>query len=264
MGEAKGASDVVQFGTFRADFRTGELRRQGVQIKLQGKPLQLLAVLVQHPGELVTRDELRRTLWGDQTFVDFERSLNIAITKLRAALGDSADNPRFVETLPRRGYRFIAPLTVGTEQQTIPAPSDTGAAQAQSPPTKTEAPPAMFEAGPGAAEQRPVRRPTRRRALLIGALSVPAVAAAVFAGIWVAEQRRTGGPPRVESLAVLPWRTCPEMLTRSFWQMPSPTRSSRSWGRSTPYGWSLELRLSVTRESGRRCPTSAESCASMR
>ena len=204
MGEAKGASDVVQFGTFRADFRTGELRRQGVQIKLQGKPLQLLAVLVQHPGELVTRDELRRTLWGDQTFVDFERSLNIAITKLRAALGDSADNPRFVETLPRRGYRFIAPLTVGTEQQTIPASSDTGAAQAQSPPTKTEAPPAMSEAGPGAAEQRPVRRPSRRRALLIGALSVPAVAAAVFAGIWVAEQRGTGGPPRVESLAVLP------------------------------------------------------------
>ena len=113
MGEAKRASNVVQFGTFRADFRTGELRRQGVQIKLQGKPLQLLAVLVQHPGELVTRDELRRTLWGDQTFVDFERSLNIAITKLRAALGDSADNPRFVETLPRRGYRFIAPRHCG-------------------------------------------------------------------------------------------------------------------------------------------------------
>ena len=204
MGEAKRASDVVQFGTFRADFRTGELRRQGVQIKLQGKPLQLLAVLVQHPGELVTRDELRRTLWGDQTFVDFERSLNIAITKLRAALGDSADNPRFVETLPRRGYRFIAPLTVGTEQQTIPASSGTGETQAQSPQAKPEAPPAMSEAGPGAAEQRPVRRPSRRRALVIGALSVPAVAAAVFAGIWVAEQRGTGGPPRVESLAVLP------------------------------------------------------------
>src|SRR5688572_10150490 len=204
MGEGKRASDVVQFGTFRADFRTGELRRQGVQIKLQGKPLQLLAVLVQHPGELVTRDELRRTLWGDQTFVDFERSLNIAITKLRAALGDSADNPRFVETLPRRGYRFIAPLTAGTEQQTTPASSGTGEMQAQSSPAKPEAPPAMSEAGPGAAEQRPVRRPRRRRALVIGLLSVPAVAAAVFAGIWVAEQRGTGGPPRVESLAVLP------------------------------------------------------------
>ena len=204
MGEAKRASDVVQFGTFRADFRTGELRRQGVQIKLQGKPLQLLAVLVQHPGELVTRDELRRTLWGDQTFVDFERSLNIAITKLRAALGDSADNPRFVETLPRRGYRFIAPLTVGTEQQTIRESSGMGGMQAQSSQAKPEAPPAMSEAGPRTAEQRPVRRPSRRRALVIGLLSVPAVAAAVFAGIWVEEQRGTGGPPRVESLAVLP------------------------------------------------------------
>lgn len=202
MGEAKRASGVVQFGTFRADFRTGELRKQGVQIKLQGKPLQLLAVLVQHPGELVTRDELRRTLWGDQTFVDFERSLNIAITKLRAALGDSADNPRFVETLPRRGYRFIAPLTVGTEQQTTPASSGTGEMQAQSPQAKPEAPPAMSEARPGG--QRPVRRPNRRRALVIGALSVAAAATAAFAGIWVAEQRGTGGPPRVESLAVLP------------------------------------------------------------
>jgi TolB-like protein/DNA-binding winged helix-turn-helix (wHTH) protein/Tfp pilus assembly protein PilF len=204
MGEAKRASDVVQFGTFRADFRTGELRRQGVQIKLQGKPLQLLAVLVQHPGELVTRDELRGTLWGDQTFVDFERSLNIAITKLRAALGDSADNPRFVETLPRRGYRFIAPLTVGTEQQTIPPSNGTGEMQAQSSQAKPEAPPVMSEAGPRAAEQRPAPSPSRRRVLVFGALSVPAVAAAMFAGIWVAEQRGTGGPPRVESLAVLP------------------------------------------------------------
>ena len=110
MGEAKRAIDVVQFGIFQADFRTGELRRQGVQIKLQGKPLHLLAVLVENPGELVTRDELRRRLWGE-TFVDFERSLNIAITKLRTALGDSADSPRFIETLPRRGYRFIAPVT---------------------------------------------------------------------------------------------------------------------------------------------------------
>ena len=204
MGEIKRASDVVQFGTFRVDFRTGELRRQGVPIKLQDKPLQLLAVLVQHPGELVTRDELRRTLWGDQTFVDFERSLNIAITKLRAALGDSADNPRFVETLPRRGYRFIAPLTVGTEPQTIPASSGTGEIQAPSPQANPEAPPAMSKAGPEATEQRPVGRLSRRRSLVIGALSVAAIATAAFAGIWVAEQRGASGPPRVESLAVLP------------------------------------------------------------
>ena len=129
-------SEGIQFGVFRVDFRSGELRKQGVRIKLQDKPLQLLAALLERPGELVTRDELRRTLWGDQTFVDFERSLNIAITKLRTALGDSADSPRFVETLPRRGYRFIAPLTVGTEHERTPASSDTGETQAQSPPTR--------------------------------------------------------------------------------------------------------------------------------
>jgi len=204
MREAKRTGDVVHFGVFRADFRTGELRKQGAQIRLQDKPFQLLAALVQQPGELVTRDELRRTLWGDQTFVDFERSLNIAITKLRAALGDSADNPRFVETLPRRGYRFIAPLTVGTEQQTIPVSSGRGEIQAQSPQAKPEAPPTMSDAGPGATEPPPVRRPTRRRAMLIGALSIAAAATAAFAGIWVAEQRGASDPPRIESLAVLP------------------------------------------------------------
>jgi TolB-like protein/DNA-binding winged helix-turn-helix (wHTH) protein/Tfp pilus assembly protein PilF len=204
MREAKRAGDVVHFGVFRADFRTGELRKQGAQIRLQDKPFQLLAALVQHPGELVTRDELRRTLWGDQTFVDFERSLNIAITKLRAALGDSADNPRFVETLPRRGYRFIAPLTVDTEHQTIPVSSGTAEIQAQSPQAKPEAPAVISEAAPGATEPRPARRPGRRRALVIGGLSLAAGATAAFVGIWVTQQPGPNGPLRVESLAVLP------------------------------------------------------------
>jgi TolB-like protein/DNA-binding winged helix-turn-helix (wHTH) protein/Tfp pilus assembly protein PilF len=204
MREAKGTGDVVHFGVFRVDFCTGELWKQGVQIRLQDKPLQLLAVLVEHPGELATREELQRRLWGDQTFVDFERSLNIAITKLRAALGDSADSPRFIETLPRRGYRFIAPVTLGTGHERTRVFSGTGAAQVQSPPTQTETPPAVSVSGRGAAEQGPRRGPGRRRSLLIGVLSVAAVAAAVFAGIWVAGQPGTSGPPRVESLAVLP------------------------------------------------------------
>jgi TolB-like protein/DNA-binding winged helix-turn-helix (wHTH) protein len=203
MPEARRASDLVQFGTFEADFRTGELRRKGVQIRLQDKPLQLLAVLVECPGELVTRDELRRRLWGEQTFVDFERSLNIAITKLRTALGDSADSPRFIETLPRRGYRFIGPVTVGRDHHRIPDSSETEAGQAQITEADAQAPVAVSESGQGAAERGPLRRP-RRRSLLIGALSVAAVATAVFGGIWVAEQRGTSGPPRIESLAVLP------------------------------------------------------------
>ena len=204
MPEARRASDLVQFGTFEADFRTGELRRKGVQVRLQDKPLQLLAVLVECPGELVTRDELRRRLWGEQTFVDFERSLNIAITKLRTALGDSANSPRFIETLPRRGYRFIGPVTVGTGHHRIPDSSETEAGQAQLTEADAQAPVAVSESGQGAAERGPLRRPRRRRSLLIGALSVAAVATAVSGGIWVAEHRGTSGPPRIESLAVLP------------------------------------------------------------
>ena len=100
---------VIRFGTFEADPATGELRKGERRINLQEQPFRLLLLLLEHPGEVVTRDELRGKLWGE-TFVDFEEGLNTAVRKLRDALGDSASNPRFVETLPRRGYRFIAPV----------------------------------------------------------------------------------------------------------------------------------------------------------
>jgi eukaryotic-like serine/threonine-protein kinase len=103
--------DILRFGTFEVNVRSGELRRQGVRVKLQEQPFHVLTVLLQRPGEVVTRDELRNQNWPADTFVDFDNSLNTAINKLREALGDSADNPRFIETLPRRGYRFIAPVT---------------------------------------------------------------------------------------------------------------------------------------------------------
>ena len=101
---------IVRFGVFEADFETGELRKNGVKVPLQGQPFQVFAVLVEHSGELVTRDDLRQKVWPEDTFVDFDHALNTSITKIRVALGDDADNPRFVETLPRRGYRFIAPV----------------------------------------------------------------------------------------------------------------------------------------------------------
>ncbi len=103
-------SQPVRFGLFEVDLRAGELRKQGVKIKLQEQPFQILTMLIEHPGEVVTREELRSRLWPSDTFVDFDHSLNKAINKLREALGDAAENPRFVETLPRRGYRFLAPL----------------------------------------------------------------------------------------------------------------------------------------------------------
>ena len=93
---------ILRFGVFEVDERSGELRKQGVRIKLQEQPFHVLAVLLQRPGEVVTREELRSQNWPADTFVDFDNSLNTAINKLREALGDSADNPRFIETLPRR------------------------------------------------------------------------------------------------------------------------------------------------------------------
>src|SRR5206468_10905447 len=104
------SSSILRFGVFEVDVRAGEVRKQGVRIKLQEQPFHVLTVLLQRPGEVVTREELRNQNWPADTFVDFDNSLNTAINKLREALGDSADSPRFIETLPRRGYRFIAPV----------------------------------------------------------------------------------------------------------------------------------------------------------
>jgi Tol biopolymer transport system component/DNA-binding winged helix-turn-helix (wHTH) protein len=101
---------LLRFGLFEINLSARQLRKQGRNIKLQEQPFQVLALLVRRPGELVTRDELRRALWSADTFVEFDQALNTAVKKIRLALGDSADNPRFVETIPRKGYRFIAPL----------------------------------------------------------------------------------------------------------------------------------------------------------
>ncbi len=102
--------DRLRFGVFEIDRRTGEVRRQGVRIKVAVQPFQILSTLVDRPGELVTREELRQRLWPSDTFVDFEHSLNSAVKKLRLALGDTAGAPVFIETLPRRGYRFLPPV----------------------------------------------------------------------------------------------------------------------------------------------------------
>src|SRR5215475_9922560 len=104
--DSSNQSRILRFGHFEVDLRSGELRRNGFTVKLQGQPFQILAMLLERPGELLTREEIRCKLWPADTFVDFDHSLNSAITRLREALGDSADAPRFVETLPRRGYQL--------------------------------------------------------------------------------------------------------------------------------------------------------------
>src|SRR6266567_6350809 len=101
---------VLRFGVFEVDLEQRELRRNGLRVRLQDQPFQLLAALLERPGRIVTRAELRGTLWPADTFVDFDHSLNATIKRLRDALGESAESPIFVETLARRGYRFIAPV----------------------------------------------------------------------------------------------------------------------------------------------------------
>src|SRR5579863_3528801 len=112
---------ILGFGSFQVDLRSGELRKQGVRIKVQEQPFLVLKALLERPGEIVTREELRSQIWSADTFVDFDNSLNTCINKLREALGDSADRPRFIETIPRRGYRFVAPVTGNDRKGTAPS-----------------------------------------------------------------------------------------------------------------------------------------------
>jgi len=108
-----------RFGVFEADAQTGELRRQGMRVKLNSQPFQMLVLLLERPGKLVTREEISRRLWPEDTFVDYEHGVNSAVNRIREALGDTAGSPRFVETLARRGYRFVAPV------ERIDQPEDT-------------------------------------------------------------------------------------------------------------------------------------------
>jgi Tol biopolymer transport system component/DNA-binding winged helix-turn-helix (wHTH) protein len=147
---------MARFGAFEVDLRSGELRKQGLRLRLQEQPFQVLAALLEQPGELVTREELVRRLWPDGTTVDFDRSLNAAVTRLRQALSDSADVPRYIETIARRGYRFIAPLQAPREEPVGPPAAP--------------APTASITAAP------PARRP--QSAGLAIALSVTAIAVA--------------------------------------------------------------------------------------
>jgi TolB-like protein/DNA-binding winged helix-turn-helix (wHTH) protein/Tfp pilus assembly protein PilF len=110
MAATPPTGDSIRFGVFELDVRTGELRKRGLRLPIQGLPIQLLTVLLEQPNQLVTRDELRTRLWPSDTFVDFDHSLHNAVARLREVLGDEAGSPRFIETLPRRGYRFIGPV----------------------------------------------------------------------------------------------------------------------------------------------------------
>jgi TolB-like protein/DNA-binding winged helix-turn-helix (wHTH) protein/Flp pilus assembly protein TadD len=161
---------TVRFGPFQLDLRSAELRSHGTTVKLAEQPFQILVELTQHPGEVVTREELRERLWHSDTFVDFEHGLNMAVKRLREALGDSADSPRFIETLPRRGYRLIVPV----------------------------------EGPDSAVEQKgQIRSRNWTRWQKWAVITVGTVIAIAGVGTWYARSRAT---PRIQSLAVLPVR----------------------------------------------------------
>ena len=162
MGTGARMARVYQFGTFTIDARTGELSREGRRTPLRDQSVQLLLALLEHPGELIAREELAGRLWAAGTFVDFDRGLNKAINHLREALADSAEQPHFIETLPRKGYRFIAPVTcIGEDAEAAP-------------------------------QTEPPRASSRRRWILPAIVLTAGIAIAIAAGIgWVRQRAST-------------------------------------------------------------------------
>jgi TolB-like protein/DNA-binding winged helix-turn-helix (wHTH) protein/Flp pilus assembly protein TadD len=193
MPQAPGAPGRLRFGIFEADLRTGELKKRGTRIRLQEQPFQVLAVLLARPGELVTRDELRGRLWAADTFVDFDHGLNKAINKIREALGDSAESPRFVETVPRRGYRFIADVAVVDLESASPETSA---------PSTTRDPLAADDREPlEVAEPTAAPKGWSWQRTLTATGCGLALASVILVG-WLLQSR--GQPPTIRSLAVLP------------------------------------------------------------
>jgi eukaryotic-like serine/threonine-protein kinase len=181
---------ILRFGQFELDLHTRELRRAGMLVKIQHQPLKVLALLAAHAGELVTREELREQIWGGDTYVDFDQGLNFCIKQIRAALGDQADTPRYVETLPRRGYRFIAPI----EAQPRPTPSETEYVPPENTVRATALPAPLPFRPPSELRRRAEdRADTRRRRpqMALWWSAALATAAAVAAGAFLAGRRST-------------------------------------------------------------------------
>jgi len=184
------APRVFRFGVFEVDPEQSELLKSGLRIKLQDQPLQVLIMLLERPGETVTREELQRRLWSADTFVDFDHSLNSAIKKLREALGDRSESPRFIETLHRRGYRFIAPVETQNSADFGTTVPDSGTPSS----------------GTIQADVRVAPRSYGRRARVLACAMIAAIALLVILSLSSVRERWLGrrSPPRIQSLAVLP------------------------------------------------------------
>jgi DNA-binding winged helix-turn-helix (wHTH) protein/TolB-like protein len=175
----------VRFGPFDFDAASGDLRRDGAPVRLQPQPAAVLAMLVAHAGDIVTRDELRRAIWGPETFVDFDRGLNFCVAQIRAALGDSAEAPRFIRTLPKRGYQFIAPIDRDDD-----APSPSAAVAAGLPPDDPR---------PSPVARFPPTRARATAAIVLVALLAVALAAA---GVWMQKRSARAAAAQRRLIAV--------------------------------------------------------------
>lgn len=195
MPDATQTPAVRRFGTFEINLQSGELRKNGMRLRLSGQPFQVLAILVERPGEVVTREELHSKLWPADTFVDFDHGLNNAVARIREVLDESSDAPRYVETLPRRGYRFIAPLA-DVRPATIPPPAAESQVSSAHETTRTSA---------SGTSVLPAKRrfTSSREKALLGAVAVLALFAVALV-LYRASHVKSTKQPVIKALAVLP------------------------------------------------------------
>jgi DNA-binding winged helix-turn-helix (wHTH) protein/Tol biopolymer transport system component len=178
-GEPKVIPQTVRFGAFEADLHSGKVHKSGSRVKIQDQPFKVLQILLERPGDLVTREELQTRIWPDENFGDFDHAVNVAVGKLRTALGDCAEDPSFIETVPRRGYRFVARLE-GAAVETPPSPGPAIV------PPEPPAPPAPF----------------RRRVVIAAALAVAVCGILVALGVWLGSRLVASRPPDFQRLTV--------------------------------------------------------------
>ncbi len=195
MPDATQTPAVRRFGTFEINLHSGELRKNGMRLRLSGQPFQVLAILIERPGEVITREELHSKLWPADTFVDFDHGLNNAVARIREVLDDSSDTPRYVETLPRRGYRFIAPLA-DVRPATIPPPAAESQVSSAHETTRTSA------SGTPVLPAKKRFASTREKAML-GAVAVLALFAVALM-LYRASRVKSTKQPAIKALAVLP------------------------------------------------------------
>ena len=195
-----GSSRLLRLGDFEVDLRSGELRKDGSTLRVQPQPFQLLTLLLEHPGELVTRDQIRQRLWPSDTFVDFEHGLNTAMKKLREALGDAAGTPRYIETLPRRGYRLMAGVESLPESCSAPPATPNGVGREPSLEEVSREERVSVAASPAA----PGQRLPRRRLWLGLAVGAALALAAAYWAVVTSKSRIPATLDPIASLAVLP------------------------------------------------------------